>query len=177
MSMAVEISSALVLRIMRSVWIASDKDGVIGPPWEKCGILRGRGGRITVADWTENVSETPRTAFEIAPAQLLAAYKQARKPRALELLGFFHTHLSGSAWPSERDASSAAPDGKLWLIATELQARLWRAVPEGKVLGRFDPVRFDLKVGNRVEKDRLEVQHVDFGRSPEDFVITMEPPL
>jgi hypothetical protein len=98
-------------------------------------------------------------------------------PRALEILGFYHTHLSRDPWPSQRDADDAAPDGKLWLIATSLQARLWRAVPQGEVRGRFDPVRFDLKIGKRVEKGLLEVQHADFGRSPDDFVIIMEPPL
>lgn len=172
--MTIEISSAAVLRIMRSTRIASFRDGVYGPPHEKCGILRGRGERITAVDPAENVSDTPEVAFEIDPATLLAAYRAQRRPRALQVLGFFHTHPSGDPTPSIRDADCAAPDGKLWLIATSLQARLWRAVPDGAVHGRFDPVRFDLKVGKSIKTGLLEVRHVDYGRT---YDVRIEEPI
>lgn len=150
---------------MRSTRLASCRDGVHGPPHEKCGILRGRGERITAVDPAENVSDTPEIAFEIDPATLFAAYRAQRRPRALQVLGFYHTHPSGDPDPSPRDADCAAPDGMLWLIATDRLARIWRAVPNGAVHGRFDPVRFDLKVGKSIKTGLLEVRHVDDGRT------------
>lgn len=197
--MSVTISSAIVLRIMRSVHIASgrfrpmtaeeeaqaDPDsgvwsregdrliGDFGPPHEKCGILRGRGEQIAAADFTENVSPTPEIAFEIDPAALIAAHRAQRRANALKILGFFHTHLTGDPDPSVTDAEWASPDGKLWLIVTSLQARLWRAVPNGRVHGRFDPVEFDLLIGKRMQKGLHELRHVDYGR---EYTVTIEGP-
>lgn len=197
--MTVEISSALVLRIMRSVGLGTvstrpmtaeeeaqtpknsglwSPHGVrlaieTGPPQEKCGLLRGRGERITVADFVANVSPTPETAFEIDPAALIAAHRAQRRPKALQLIGYFHTHPTGSPYPSVTDAHWAAPDGKLWLIATRRLARLWRAVPAGQVHGRFNPVEFDLVIGKRVEKGLLDVRHVDYGHQ---HAVTIEGP-
>ena len=173
--MTPEISSAIILRIMRSVLHGSYRDGRYGPPHEKCGILRGRGHRIITADPTGNVSSEPEIAFEIDPGQLLAAYKAQRKARALQIMGFYHTHLTDDPTPSVRDAESAAPDGMLWLIATSMQARLWRAVPNGAIHGRFDPVRFDLKIGKQLSPGLLEVRHVDYGREYEIRIEEMPP--
>ncbi|MFM9829559.1 MAG: M67 family metallopeptidase [Sphingomonas sp.] len=140
-----QISSALLLRIMRWALLASAS----GLPEEKCGILRGRGERIMRADAAANVSPWPGRKFEIDPAALIAAYRTARRPNALAVLGFFHTHPSDDVMPSVTDAACAAPDGKLWLIATMREARLFRAVSDGAIHGRFDPVEFDLVVGKR----------------------------
>ena len=169
--MTVEISSALIQRIMRSTRIAALVDGVIYPPRERCGLLLGRGETITRADETRNVSPTPQTHFEIDPAALLAAHRNARLPGRLEVLGYFHTHLSQSCEPSATDAALAAPDGKLWLIATSETAALWRAVPHGPILGRFEPVTFNLKVGKRLETGIDRIVHPDVGRS---FVVRFE---
>jgi len=153
-----EFSSAQLLHILRSVWIASHRDGQVGPPGEKCGILLGRGHRVTRIDHTANVAQDPLTTFEIDPAALIHAYRGARRKSGLEVLGFFHTHPEGPSTPSERDAAMAAPDGKLWLIAGREGALLWRAVNQGKVHGRFDPVRFDLRIGKRIEPDQMGVR-------------------
>ena len=151
--MVLEISSALVVRIMRSVHIATrDPEGeyrVI----EHCGILRGRGHRITAADFAKNVADDPERTFEIEPAALIAAYRGERRPGGLQVMGFFHTHPNGSCAPSKKDAEGAAPDGKIWLIASSEGALLWRAVENGAVHGRFDRVIFDLRESNRVIKD------------------------
>lgn len=149
---------------MRSTHIAAFVDGMEYPPRERCGLLFGRGEKVTRADETRNVAPTPETHFEIDPAALLAAHRHARQPRRLEVLGYFHTHLSGNSAPSATDAAMAAPDGKLWLIATSLSAALWRAVPDGRYHGRFDPVRFNLKVGKRVETGIGRIVHPDLGK-------------
>ncbi|MFA5988702.1 MAG: Mov34/MPN/PAD-1 family protein [Sphingomonas sp.] len=116
---------------------------------EQCGILRGRGGWISVADRAANISPNPQDSFEIDPAALLAAYRAARAPGALELLGFYHTHPYGGAAPSMRDAQGASADGKLWLIAAREEAMIWQAVEEGELFGRFDRVAFDVIIGKR----------------------------
>jgi len=134
-----EISSALLHRLVRLA--------ATGP--EHCGILRGRKGRVVRVDLTANVDPDPAYRFEIDPAALIAAYRQARRPGALDILGWFHTHPTGSPEPSLTDARSAAADGSLWLIAGKGAARLYRAVERGEIHDRFDPVAFDLKVGKR----------------------------
>lgn len=111
--------------------------------------MLGRGGVVRRLAPAANISPMPRTHFEIDPAVLIAAYRRARRAGALTVLGFYHTHLTDDAMPSPTDAACAAPDGKLWLIATAREARLFRAVPDGVIHGRFDPVMFDLVVGKR----------------------------
>lgn len=144
-----EISSALVARLMRLVWVGSFYNGVLGPPDEKCGLLRGRGHRVLRADSAANVAADPFKTFEIDPAALIAAHRTARRPGGLELLGYYHTHPKGDAWPSETDAACAAPDGKLWLIAAHGEALLFRAVESGAIHGRFNQLLFDLVVGKQ----------------------------
>ena len=168
--MVVQISSALLIRIMRMVMIASpnahQQRREVGDtyPWhEWCGILRGRRGEdgseiVTRADLTDNVSADPAREFEIDPGALIAAYRGERQARGLAVLGFFHTHPNGPAAPSIRDAECAAPDGKLWVIAGRDGALVWRSVENGAMHGRFDPVAFDLKTGSRIEKGCPGVQ-------------------
>jgi proteasome lid subunit RPN8/RPN11 len=144
-----EISSALLVNLMRLVRVGSSHDGVLGPPDEKCGVLRGRGHRVLRADAAANVAADPFKTFEIDPAALIAAHRAARRQGGLELLGYYHTHPTGDAWPSKTDAACAAPDGKLWLIAAQGEALLFRAVESGAIHGRFDQLLFDLVVGKQ----------------------------
>ena len=170
MGMRLEISSAILLEAMRSVMIASHINSIFGPPDEKCGILRGRDNRITRMDRAANVAADPFKTFEIDPAALIAAYKNARRKGGLDVMGFFHTHPEGPSIPSERDAAMAVPDGKLWLIAAWDGARLWRAVENGEVHGRFDPVIFDMRIGQRIEREKTAA----IWRSCEDASVHFE---
>ena len=170
--MTVEISSSLLTWAMRYVHISTRVPDGSFQLWERCGILRGRGDRITKLDLTENVALDPEHTFEIDPRALIDAYKRERKPRALTIMGFFHTHLSGFPTPSPTDAAMATPDGKLWLIAAPGRVALWRAVTNGPIYGRFERVRIAPVVGTRVEKPVDFIQHVDVGR---EFTITFEP--
>jgi desampylase len=158
MGMRLEISRSLLLRTLRSVQVPSFIDGKSGPPDEKCGILLGRDHRITRLDWTRNVAADPFTTFEIDPGALIKAYRAERRPGGLAVLGFAHTHPVGESSPSIRDADMAAPDGRIWLIAARDGVRLWRAVANGQVHGRFDPVAFDLRIGKRVEPNQNGVR-------------------
>lgn len=157
--MTVEISSALLLGLMRRVHVSQTRrDGDGYALYEWCGILRGRGEKVTTADYTVNVAVDPENTFEIDPQALISAYRLARRPNALQVLGFFHTHPNGPAVPSPRDAEGAVPDGKLWIIAGRDGVLVWRAVENGAIHSRFDRVFFDLKTGTRVEKGASGVQ-------------------
>ena len=112
-----EISSKLLDELLR----AANESAV-----EICGILRGDGGCITVAQPAPIVAADPARHFEIDPAALFAALRDARRGGAA-VLGWYHSHPSGVAIPSATDAACASPDGSLWLIVAGQAARLWMA--------------------------------------------------
>ena len=58
-------------------------------------------------------------------------------------MGYWHSHPSGDAMPSVTDAAMAAPDGKLWLIVGGDTVTAWRAVEQGVLHGRFEPVAIE----------------------------------
>ncbi|MFA6115668.1 MAG: M67 family metallopeptidase [Sphingomonas sp.] len=111
------ISSTLLGRLLT--------DAKNSPEAEVCGLLFGTEGRIETAEACANVAAEPARAFEIDPAALFAAYRRMRGggPRPI---GHYHSHPSGEAVPSARDAAQAMGDGALWLILTAHEARLWR---------------------------------------------------
>lgn len=97
---------------------------------EACGLLLGAGLRVAVAQPVANVAPDPARHFEIDPAALFAAIRAARAGGP-ELIGYYHSHPSGVAAPSARDAADAAADGKLWLIVADGVVTGWRAVAGG----------------------------------------------
>ncbi|MBY9061821.1 M67 family metallopeptidase [Sphingomonas yunnanensis] len=106
---------------------------------EVCGLLLGRGERVERVLPCRNVAATPATRFELDPAALLAAHRAARAGGPA-VLGHYHSHPSGDARPSARDAADAAPDGSLWLIVAGGAVSAWRAIVDGTLHGRFDAV-------------------------------------
>jgi len=56
------------------------------------------------------------------------------------VIGHYHSHPSGDPTPSLRDAADALPDGSLWLIVGDGVVRAFRAVANGVLHDRFDPV-------------------------------------
>lgn len=109
------------------------------PGREVCGLLLGTPTLIAVALPCPNVAPDPAIRFEIDPARLLAAHRAARGGGPA-VIGSYHSHPTGLAMPSPRDAADAAPDGALWLIAGAGRVNGWRAVPNGALHGRFDRV-------------------------------------
>jgi proteasome lid subunit RPN8/RPN11 len=113
------------------------------PEREVCGLLFGAsgvrdGGRIEAVEACANVAADPARAFEIDPAALFAAHRRARGGGEA-VIGHYHSHPSGEAVPSARDAAQAMGDGALWLILTAREARLWRT----DRVGAFDEVGID----------------------------------
>ena len=129
--MEVRISSELLDRIVIET--------IGSPGQEVCGLLLGEGDRIDTVQPCRNVALDPASRFEIDPGQLLSAHRAARAGGA-SVIGHYHSHPSGVAAPSRQDASDAAPDGSLWLIAAGSTVTAWRAGSTGELHDRFTPV-------------------------------------
>lgn len=112
-------------------------EAAASPAAEICGLLLGSGEVVEEARACRNVSPDPATRFEIDPAALLAAHRQARAGGPA-ILGCYHSHPSGRAEPSPRDAADAAPNGWLWIIVGASEVKGWRAVEGGALHQRFD---------------------------------------
>jgi desampylase len=94
---------------------------------ECCGLLLGDASDIQRIERTANVSESPQCRFEIDPAALISAEKQARQG-GMKILGYFHSHPNGRASPSPDDAACAVADGRYWFIVANNQISTWRPI-------------------------------------------------
>lgn len=129
----------MTFRIATDLVDAIVAEAAATPEIEVCGLLLGRGRTVEEARRCRNVADDPSCRFEIDPAALLAAHRQARAG-GLPILGCYHSHPSGLAEPSARDAAAAVPNGWLWLIVAGREVRGWRAVEAGHRRGRFDAI-------------------------------------
>lgn len=133
-------------RISRSLLDGILAHAAASPGREVCGLLFGGGGLIDAAVPAANVHPDPARFFELDPAALIAAHK-AERTGGPRLIGHYHSHPSGAAEPSAVDAAAASGGGEYWLIVSgEGAARLWRAVPGGRLHAMFEPA--DLVVGD-----------------------------
>lgn len=107
-------------------------------PEEACGVLggkrRGPAQQLTITRSvpTENIADTPATAYEIAPARALDAIERI-EAAGLEHIGFYHSHPAGPATPSPTDRADATWTGYTYLIVGRCEAprlRAWRYTGE-----------------------------------------------
>jgi desampylase len=110
---------------------------------ERCGLLLGTASEITHFRPTRNVHPEPSRFFEVDPATLIAAHRDARYGQPA-VVGHYHSHPSGKAEPSIHDARLADDDRQLWLIVSEDSAALWRSRQGGEHCSMFDPVMLDV---------------------------------
>jgi len=132
--MKLVISSTILREMQKAALNAS--------PEECCGLLFGDDGNVSSHELTENVASNPKRHFEIDPSALISAERLARTGGP-PILGYFHSHPTSDINPSKTDAESAAPDGRIWLIVNGSKALAWRAVTEGQIFGRFDPISLE----------------------------------
>ena len=141
LGMAVRISSPLLDAIRAQASAAA--------PFECCGLLLGS-ARILPASEScieisailpaANVAPEPLHRFEVDPAILIAAHRNARDGGPA-LVGHYHSHPAGAPVPSPVDAEMAGVEGEIWLLAGSGGAvRAWRASCGGSLHGRFEPV-------------------------------------
>lgn len=121
--MTIRISRALLAQIIDAA--------AASPEREICGLLIGQEGEVRGVLPAANAAADPATRFEIDPALLLRAQREARR-RGDRVLGHYHSHPRGGALPSVQDAREAHGDGALWLLCTPAgDHSLWRAAGEG----------------------------------------------
>jgi proteasome lid subunit RPN8/RPN11 len=108
----------------------------VDPAVEVCGLLLGDGLRVDLVVACRNVADDAMTGFEIDPQALIAAHKAARGGGPA-VIGHYHSHPSGKAEPSARDAA-AARGGDVWMIVAGDNASAWLALDGG----RFDRLDF-----------------------------------
>ena len=92
---------------------------------EVCGVLAGsheidgESSVVTEAYEAENVAETPRTRYRIAPEEQLAIIETIEAD-GLDVVGFYHSHPAGPARPSETDVAQATwPDHSYVICALD----------------------------------------------------------
>ena len=98
-------------------------------PEECCGLLLGR-QRIETARAVANIASEPRMRFEIDPAALFAAHREARAGGPA-LIGYYHSHPSGQPVPSATDRRHASGDGRVWAIVGAGEVAFWRDGEQG----------------------------------------------
>ena len=76
-----------------------------GYPHEACGLLGGRDGKVEKVYLMKNARPGP-TTYEMDPEEQFRVMKDMRDA-GLEMLGMFHSHPCGHAYPSSVDVEKA----------------------------------------------------------------------
>ncbi len=76
-----------------------------GYPNEACGILAGRDGRVERVYCMKNARPGP-VSYEMEPEEQFRVMKDIRQV-GLEMIGMFHSHPGGRAYPSSVDVEKA----------------------------------------------------------------------
>lgn len=119
---AIRIAAGLIDRLVDEARAAH--------PAECCGLLLGGDGTITEIRPTANVASDPLCHFEIDPAALLAAHRQARAGGP-QVIGYYHSHPEGPARPSATDREHSTGDLRIWAIVAAGQVAFWRDTVNG----------------------------------------------
>lgn len=101
-------------------------DGIVahardGGDAEVCGVLAGTHGTdgdpsVAARRYeAENVAETPRTRYRIDPEEQLALI-EGIEADGLDVVGFYHSHPTGPARPSETDVARATWPDRSYVI-------------------------------------------------------------
>lgn len=100
-------------------------------PSEACGILAGKrdnfGRKVLSKIYPcKNVHRTPESDYLISPEETLETFESIEE-EGKEILGSYHSHIEGSAVPSEKD-TELAQLGQVYLIASleKKEIRAWR---------------------------------------------------
>jgi proteasome lid subunit RPN8/RPN11 len=90
-------------------------------PYEVCGILAGRGDRVTRAFRAWNAERSP-VRYEIDPQDLLRIFREIDDDD-LDHLGIYHSHTHTRAYPSETDKRLATYPEALYFIVSLMDER------------------------------------------------------
>ena len=119
--MTIEVTSGAIATLLAEASRAG--------PEECCGLLLGH-GRIELARPAANLAADRLRHFEIDPAALFFAHR-AERAGELQLLGYYHSHPTGSVELSATDLASASGDGRVWAIVANGGIGWWRDTADG----------------------------------------------
>ena len=112
-------------------------------PEECCGVLIGAGSSVYRTVAVENASpQNRRREYLAAPQAILESWLAARAD-GLEIVGYYHSHPSGSATPSALDRREAWPGTSYVILGMKgrdlREVKCWRSGPgdSGWVEDRF----------------------------------------
>jgi desampylase len=115
--MTFEISSELRATLL---WHAQQAPGK-----EVCGLLLGEGQTVQHILPAANVAADPARQFEIDPAVLITAHRNARDGGPA-IIGCYHSHPNGRVEPSAEDRAMMLEPGWLWLIIANAAVLGWQ---------------------------------------------------
>ena len=99
-----------MLKISHSDYASIRRRGEETYPHEGCGILIGTvEGDTRTVHYTilcNNISDSPQTRYDIDPRELIRARREAHE-RALDIVGFYHSHPDHAAQWSPTDLEQA----------------------------------------------------------------------
>ncbi|HET8759444.1 MAG TPA: M67 family metallopeptidase [Nitrospiria bacterium] len=86
-------------------------------PHECCGLLAGANGVPSHVYRVQNVHETPRVFFEMAPKEQFWAFKNMRH-NGQQLVAIYHSHPETPARPSQSDIRLAYDPDPFYLLVS-----------------------------------------------------------
>lgn len=104
-----------MVRISPSAYAVIRQEAEAAYPKESCGFLLGGAGSVLQAIPSPNLAENPRHAFMLDSRLHLELQRQSRA-EGLEILGFYHSHPEGAAFPSPADLAGMQGPALLCLI-------------------------------------------------------------
>lgn len=110
-----------MVAILRSVQDAVFAQLLDERPFEGCGLLAGRAGRIERVFPTANMSRSA-VRYEIDPRELLRVFREI-DDEDLEHLAIYHSHTHTQAYPSQTDIRNATYPDALYIIVTLMDIR------------------------------------------------------
>ena len=103
---------------IRDEVVAHARDGA---PEEVCGLLAGgdndAGRRVEAAHPARNASASPRTNYELDPAEQLELMESI-EDAGRDVVGFYHSHPKGPQGPSATDAAEATWPDQSYVIVS-----------------------------------------------------------
>jgi len=87
-------------------------------PNEACGLLAGKGERVVKLYRVTNTEQSP-SRYNMEPQELYHAYRDM-EDNGWDLLGIYHSHPKGQAYPSDTDVELAFWPEALYIIVSLL---------------------------------------------------------
>jgi [CysO sulfur-carrier protein]-S-L-cysteine hydrolase len=106
------------LVLKRTHWKKMRDHAVSSAPGEACGLVAGRGNLVSKVYPVENIAQHD-TQFVMDPKQQIEILNKIAETHQ-ELLAIYHSHPTGTAYPSSIDIQSYAYPGVVYIIWSKM---------------------------------------------------------